>query len=88
MTIHTVDVGEFGDFCRSKIAEGSYVLVLATCVVCDVPVVLYAESVAETLKPEWKERIAHAMHPECQDAGDDPCRICPVQGCNGSHCAQ
>ena len=46
----------------------SYVLVLATCVVCDDTVVLYAESVAETLKPEWKERLGHAMHPECQDA--------------------
>ena len=64
----------------------SYVLVLATCVVCDDTIVLYADSVAETLKPEWKERIAHAMHPECKDAGDDPCAICPVQGCDGSHC--
>jgi hypothetical protein len=82
MTIHTVGVGEFGDFCRAKVAEESYVLVLATCVVCDDTVVLYAE----TLEPEWKERIAHAMHPECQDPGDDPCAICPVQGCDGSHC--
>jgi hypothetical protein len=22
------------------------------------------------------------------DAGDDPCQICPVPGCSGSHCAQ
>jgi hypothetical protein len=66
--------------------QTSYVLVLAICRVCDETVVLCANSVAETLKPEWKERLNHAMHPECQDAGDDPCAICPVQGCDGSHC--
>jgi hypothetical protein len=39
--------------------------------------------------PVWRDgelACFRIYEPRATDAGDDPCEICPVQGCNGSHC--